>query len=121
MSPTQNIYLNLIVELLRVVVIVIFCHFTGDYLLLTGQINKKKSTSFWFLIIHCFCYCSPFLFYFGVRWQLGVIFAVHLIVDWMNEWKGWIGTFYDQYFHIVAALTYIFPVLSSGSWRIINI
>ena len=112
----NNIYLNLIEELSRVIILVIFCHFTGDYLFQTDYMAKNKGEDCWVMIAHCFCYALPFLICFGNRWQLVLIIMSHAIIDW-GKCNGWYGIFYDQYFHIVIAMTYILPVFTEGNWR----
>ena len=117
MDLIKNIYLNLIVELLRVLLLVIFCHFAGDYLLQTDYMAKEKGNSKWVMAAHCFCYGLPFLICFGIRWQLFLILISHFIID-SGKCKGWYSLFFDQYFHIVIALSYIFPVFTEGNWRL---
>ena len=113
----DNIYLNLTLEIFRAIVLVIFCHFVGDYLFQTEYMARDKDKDWWVLIAHCVCYCVPFLLCFGIRWQLGFIFIAHLIIDWGKCRKHWYGIFYDQYFHIVSAMVYVLPVFTEGTWR----
>lgn len=116
----RNIYLNLISELARVLFLVIFCHFTGDYLFQTNYMAKKKATDWWVMLAHCFCYALPFLICFGVRWQLILIIVSHYFID-SGKCNGWYGIFFDQYFHLVIGATYIFPVFTEGNWRAIRL
>lgn len=120
MTTVPNIYLNLIGELARVSILVIFCHFIGDYLFQTEYMAREKGKSTWILIAHCFCYSFPFLICFGVRWQLFLLLVSHYIID-IGKCNGLYGIFFDQYFHIVIAMTYIFPVFTEGSWRTVSL
>ena len=104
------------IELVKVVLLIIFCHMIGDYVMQTDYMSREKGKNLWVLFVHCVCYCVPFYVCFGLRWQLAVIFVTHLIIDWGKEWKHWYGIFYDQYFHIMIALVYVLPVFKDH-WR----
>lgn len=117
MDLIKNVYLNLVVEILRVTILVIFCHFAGDYLLQTDYMAKEKGNDWWVMLAHCFCYSLPFYVIFEMRWQLFLVLSSHFIID-SGECKNWYGTFFDQCFHIVVAMTYIFPVFTEGNWRL---
>ena len=104
---------DFLMELFRIVLLIIFCHVIGDYVFRTNLMEQKRGEDAWVFIVHCLAYCVPFYICFGMRWQLALIFIIHLVVDYLSCWRKVFGTFFEQYFLIVASMTYIFPVLAN--------
>lgn len=62
-------------------ILLVFCHLVGDYVLQNDFIAKTKGSNWYHLFVHCALYCLPFYLAFGLTWQLGVVFLTHCIID----------------------------------------
>lgn len=94
--------------LINCVVWIVFCHITGDYIFSPKVIDLP--TSKYSIFVRGICYCLPYLICFGIRWQLGFIFVVEMLVDYYGRYEDRLNMFWNQYIKLVAALVYIIPI-----------
>lgn len=87
--------------------ILIFCHLLGDYVLQTRFIAESKGKTFYHLFVHCLLYIVPFYIAFGFVWQLGLIFISHVIIDPLKARYGKINYLTDQALHYLILLVYL--------------
>ena len=90
------------------IALLVFCHLIGDYVLQDRFIANSKGKYWYHMFVHCALYVFPFWFFFGWNWQLGLIFAVHFIIDPMKARWGLIGYTADQVAHYAVLSTYLF-------------
>jgi len=83
-----------------------FCHMIGDYVLQSDFIARTKGENWWHLLVHCTLYVFPFYLFFGLCWQLAVIWAVHIIVDAAKARYHAITYLTDQVIHIALLSLY---------------
>jgi len=94
--------------MLNCILIIIFCHLIGDYVLQSDFIAKTKGDNWYHLFVHCALYCLPFYIVFGLTWQLILIFLIHIIVDALKARYKIINYTTDQIIHYVSALVFLF-------------
>lgn len=87
--------------------LIIFCHLVGDYVLQIDFIAKTKGTNWYHLFVHCALYILPFYVVFGLTWQLGLIFVAHMIIDTLKVRYNKINYVTDQVLHYIVALVYL--------------
>jgi len=92
--------------MVSILVKLIFSHLIGDYFLQSDYLAKNKSTDFYILFVHCALYCLPLFLFFGLTWQLAVVFIIHIIVDYL-KCKKKINLFIDQLIHYLVLLIYL--------------
>lgn len=93
--------------MLNTLIMLIFCHLIGDYVLQSDFLAKTKGENWYHLFVHCTLYCVPFYILFGLCWQLAFIFVVHLIVDPLKARYNKINYVQDQVAHYIAMLVYL--------------
>jgi hypothetical protein len=93
--------------MLTKIIYLIIAHAIGDYFLQTDYLAKNKGTDFYILFIHCVLYCVPFIFIFGITWQLAPLFVLHLLFDWLKASKKKTTLLIDQIVHYATALLYL--------------
>ena len=59
-------------EILEKILLLVFCHLIGDYVLQIDFIAKTKGINFYHLLVHCLLYIVPFYIVFGMGWQLWI-------------------------------------------------
>lgn|SRR5574344_1566277 len=104
----QNFYSNALLSIICLVA----CHLIGDYVLQIDYLAKTKGSNPYHMFAHCFLYCVPFLFVFGLSWKLAVVFALHCIVDPIKARgiKGWKLPYWaDQALHYLTLCVYLIP------------
>jgi hypothetical protein len=84
----------------------ILCHLIGDYLFQTDFIAKTKGNNWYHMFVHCGLYIAPFAFFFGITWQLGVLFVAHMIIDPLKARYNKINYWQDQTLHYLLLLIY---------------
>ena len=89
------------------IVYIIMAHAFGDYFLQTDYLAKNKATDLYILLIHCILYCVPFVFIFGITWQLIPLFLLHVLFDWLKASKKKTTLLVDQLVHYATALLYL--------------
>lgn len=94
--------------MLNCILIIIFCHLIGDYVLQSDFIAKTKGDNWYHLFVHCALYCLPFYIVFGLTWQLMFIFLIHIIVDALKARYKVINYITDQIIHYISALVFLF-------------
>lgn len=94
--------------MLNCILIIIFCHLIGDYVLQSDFIAKTKGDNWYHLFVHSALYCLPFYIAFGFTWQLVFIFLIHIIVDALKARYKVINYAADQIIHYISALTFLF-------------
>lgn len=82
---------------------IILCHLVGDYVLQCDFIAQTKGKNWYHLFVHCALYILPFYLYFGVNWQLAVLFATHIIIDPLKARWNKITYTQDQVLHYISA------------------
>lgn len=88
------------------ILVLVFCHLIGDYVLQCDFIAKTKGENRYHMLVHCLLYCVPFYFIFGMTWQLGVILLMHGIVDPLKASFNKISYTADQVIHYLTLLVY---------------
>ena len=94
--------------ILEKIAILVFCHLLGDYVLQVRFIADSKGKNWYHMFIHCVLYCFPFWVFFGLSWQLVVVFVTHMIIDPMKARWGLIGYTSDQVAHYGILTVYLF-------------
>ena len=89
------------------ILVLIFCHLIGDYVLQCDFIARTKGENWYHMFAHCLLYCVPFYLVFGVTWQLGVILLMHCIVDPLKARFNKISYTTDQVIHYLTLLVYL--------------
>ena len=84
----------------------LFCHLVGDYILQTPFIAETKGTNWYHLFVHCVLYCLPFFLAFGVSWHLAIVFASHIIVDPLKARYKILTYWQDQLIHYIVLGVY---------------
>ena len=65
------------------IVIIVWLHFLGDFILQNDEMATKKSSDSWCLFDHSIMYAAP-MFFFG--WEFALItWALHLPVDYVSS------------------------------------
>ena len=94
-------------DILHTLLILVFCHLVGDYVLQSNFLATTKGENWYHLFVHCALYCLPFFILFGATWQLAFIFASHLVVDPLKARYNKISYPVDQLCHYLAMLVYL--------------
>jgi len=89
------------------IIILIFCHVLGDYVLQIDFLAKTKGNNWYHLIVHCFLYVFPFFVYFGIDWRLILLFCTHVIIDALKARYKKINYVTDQILHYLIASIYL--------------
>lgn len=94
--------------MIKLIIVLIFCHLVGDYVLQNDFIAKTKGENWYHLIVHCVLYSLPFFVFFGLTWQLSFIFITHMIIDPLKARYNKINYATDQLLHYIIMLVYLF-------------
>ena len=94
-------------ELLKTLMVLVFCHLVGDYVLQSNFLATTKGENWYHLFVHCALYCLPFAIVFSITWQLAYIFVMHVITDALKARYHKIGYVTDQIVHYVVMLCYL--------------
>lgn len=94
-------------ELLKTLMVLVFCHLVGDYVLQSNFLATTKGENWYHLFVHCALYCLPFVIVFSITWQLAYIFVIHVVTDTLKARYHKIGYVTDQIVHYVAMLCYL--------------
>lgn len=90
--------------------IVIFCHLIGDYVLQSDYLAKSKGENSYSMFVHCMLYCFPFYLAFPLSFRLVVLFVSHFVIDTLKAKYASISLLSDQVFHYVFAFAiYVDP------------
>lgn len=95
-------------DILHTLLILVFCHLVGDYVLQSNFLATTKGENWYHMFVHCALYCLPFFVVFGLTWQLAFIFMMHLAVDPLKARYNVTGYASDQVFHYLAMVFYLF-------------
>lgn len=95
-------------DILHTLLILVFCHLVGDYVLQSNFLATTKGENWYHLFVHCALYCLPFFIAFGLTWQLAFIFMTHLFIDPLKARYGIINYTDDQFFHYLVMVVYLF-------------
>lgn len=95
-------------DLVKLVVLIVFCHMVGDCVLQSDFIATTKGSNYYHLFVHCVLYCLPFYVVFGLTWELGVILVSHIIIDSAKAKFKAIDYWQDQTLHYLAGMIYLF-------------
>ena len=93
--------------MIEMLIYLVLCHLIGDYLFQTDFIAKTKGNNWYHMFVHCGLYIVPFAFFFGITWQLGVLFAAHMIIDPLKARYNKINYWQDQVLHYLLLLLYL--------------
>lgn len=88
------------------ILILIFCHLIGDYVLQGDFLAKTKGENWYHLLVHCALYCLPFYLFFGLTWHLMVIFVAHVVIDSLKARYNKITYLHNQLLHYVIIFVY---------------
>lgn len=80
------------------------CHLFGDYVLQTDFIAKTKGENLYHLLVHCVLYVVPFVCVGIWTNLLWLIFATHLVIDYLKARMHSIDYTTDQILHYVVLL-----------------
>ena len=89
------------------IILLVFCHLIGDYVLQIDFIANSKGSNFYHMFVHCALYCVPFYIYFGFVWQLAIIFVSHIIIDLLKAKYKKINYWQDQALHYLICTLYL--------------
>lgn len=89
------------------VLMLLFCHFVGDYALQSDFIAKTKGANWWHLIVHSTLYLLPFYVCFGVSAVLLVTWIIHFVTDACKARYRVIGYITDQVVHLLNLLLWL--------------
>lgn len=92
---------------MEMLIYLILCHLIGDYLFQTDFIAKTKGSNWYHMFVHCGLYIAPFAFFFGITWQLSILFATHMIIDPLKARYNKINYWQDQVLHYLLLLLYL--------------
>lgn len=92
---------------MEMLIYLILCHLVGDYLFQTDFIAKTKGSNWYHMFVHCGLYIAPFAFFFGITWQLSVLFAAHMIIDPLKARYNKINYWQDQVLHYLLLFLYL--------------
>lgn len=110
-SPASHLYIVLEKQekftMLDLIVRLLFCHLLGDYVLQTPFLAETKGRNWYHMFAHCTLYSLPFYIFFGLNWQLAVLFFSHLCIDTAKARYQKISYVADQALHYCILLTYI--------------
>ena len=93
--------------MLDLIVRLLFSHLLGDYVLQTPFLSETKGRNWYHMFAHCALYCLPFYIYFGLKWQLTVLFFSHLCIDTAKARYQKISYISDQVLHYCTLLIYL--------------
>lgn len=81
------------------ILILVFCHLIGDYVLQCDFIAKTKGENLYHLFIHSMLYCLPFYIVFGMNVELLLLFVSHIVIDALKARCKKFGYIEDQLLH----------------------
>lgn len=91
---------------LKMIFVLLSCHFVGDYLLQIDYLAKTKATNLYHMVIHCFLYCLPFAIMFGYDYRIYVLLISHFIVDNLKAKYNSISYLADQVLHLIILIIF---------------
>lgn len=110
-SPASHLYIVLEKQekftMLDLIVRLLFCHLLGDYVLQTPFLAETKGRNWYHMFAHCTLYSLPFYIFFGLNWQLAVLFFSHLCIDTAKARYQKISYISDQVLHYCTLLIYL--------------
>lgn len=86
--------------------ILMFCHLIGDYVLQSDFLATTKGINWWHLLVHSTLYIFPFYIAFGLCWQLAIVWLMHIIIDAGKARYKAISYPADQMLHLALAALY---------------
>lgn len=89
------------------ILILVFCHLIGDYVLQCDFIAKTKGENWYHLFVHSMLYCLPFYIVFGVNLNLLILLVTHLVVDTAKARYKVIDYLEDQLCHYFFMTIYL--------------
>lgn len=93
-------------KLIEKLLVLLLCHFVGDFVLQNAYLANEKKRSWYHLVVHCFLYILPFYVCFSMCWQLGCILLAHFIIDTAKARKEKTNFAQDQILHLTLLLLY---------------
>ena len=97
-------------------ILLVFCHLVGDYVLQNDFIAKNKGSNWYHLFVHCALYCLPF---YDFR---NIAFLVYICYNASRQWNKYLhiqrkpqrvafsGVFYSvKWFNLLGWLPYSSP------------
>lgn len=95
-------------KILYKIIILVFCHLIGDYVLSSDYIQSTKGENWYHLFIHSALYCLPFLFIYGINASLLMLFITHFLIDMGKSRYEIYGIFHDQCYHYMLLIALYF-------------
>lgn len=68
------------------IMIPVFCHLLGDYVLQSNFVSVGKAASWYLLLVHCVLYILPFYIAFGLDARIYALFVSHFLIDMYDRW-----------------------------------
>ena len=99
-----------VIDVMTLMCKLVFCHLLGDYVLQCDYIAQTKGKNWYHLFVHSALYCFPFFCWFGLVWQLPVVFVSHMIIDPLKARYNKITYVQDQVLHYLVILLYLTPI-----------
>jgi len=94
--------------MVKQIVLMVFCHLIGDYVLQLDFIAKTKGENWYHLFVHCALYVIPFYICFEIDWRLCFLFVSHLSIDSLKARYNKISYAYDQVIHyLIGIILYV--------------
>lgn len=93
--------------MVETIILIIFCHLIGDYVLQSDFLAKTKGTNWYHMIIHCCLYVVPFYICFGLDGRILLLFATHIWIDSLKARYNKISYITDQVAHYLIAIIYL--------------
>lgn len=90
------------------IMMLLFCHFMGDYVLQNDFLAKTKGTNWWHLFAHCMLYALPFYLAFGSGWRILALMLFHAFIDTAKARYHMIGYAADQALHLLILIPLYF-------------
>ena len=89
------------------ILVVVFCHLIGDYVLQSDYIAKTKGENWYHLIVHSILYMVPFYICFGLVWQFPILLTTHIVIDSLKARYNKLSYVQDQILHYLVGLLYL--------------
>ncbi len=89
------------------ILVLLFCHFVGDYVLQSDFLARTKGTNWWHLLAHSTLYILPFYACFGASAILFMTWIIHFVTDACKARYKMIGYVVDQVIHLLNLLLWL--------------
>lgn len=91
----------------KTIILLIFCHLIGDYVLQCDFLAKTKGMNWYHMLVHCVLYTVPFYICFGLDGRLLVLLVTHIWIDSLKARYNKISYVTDQIAHYFVLILYL--------------